>query len=105
MIRRFIPRLLHRLPALLAAAFIATHTAALAHEYEHVFHQHDEPCAQHVMADQLAKALAPVPPTLPLLEPLVDAPAAVSVSRGARPAPSYIARAPPLSLTSLLIRA
>jgi hypothetical protein len=46
--------------ALLAAVFVYASTAASAHEYEHIFDEHNEPCAQHVLADNVAKAPAPL---------------------------------------------
>jgi hypothetical protein len=98
MIRRCLPKWFCHLPAVMAMAFVITHTAALAHEYEHIFHQHDEPCAQHAIADHLAKAPAPLLPVLPALEPTADAPMPVGISRDSRPAPSYVARAPPTSV-------
>jgi hypothetical protein len=49
-------------PVLLAALFVVTHAAALAHELEHVFHQHDVPCALHEAAEHLAMVSPPAPP-------------------------------------------
>jgi hypothetical protein len=47
--------------ALLITVFIVVHMTALAHEFEHVLHQHDAPCGLHVVADHLAMAPAPEP--------------------------------------------
>ena len=80
---------------LLLVAFFAAQVSALAHEYEHVFHQHDEPCAQHVLADQLAKAPAPPPPAV-VAHALVAAATLPSIHfLIARTVPDRTARAPP----------
>jgi hypothetical protein len=86
------PRGLH---ALLLALFLVTQVTALAHELEHVFHQHDAPCALHVVAEHLA-LVAPADPT-PAVEraPVTGvAPLPLLVVAG-RPARPSGARAPP----------
>jgi hypothetical protein len=55
------PHTARLLVALLATIVIATHTTALAHELEHVLHQHEAPCALHVAADHLTIVAPPVP--------------------------------------------
>lgn len=47
------------LHVLLLILFVAVQTTALAHEVQHVLHQHDGPCALHVVADHLVMAAAP----------------------------------------------
>lgn len=55
------PRSSHPVHALLVIVFIAAQVTALAHEFEHVLHQHDAPCALHVAADHLVIVAAPAP--------------------------------------------
>jgi hypothetical protein len=49
------------LHTLLVLVFVLVQATALAHEIQHVLHQHDGPCGLHVAADHLAMAPAPDP--------------------------------------------
>jgi hypothetical protein len=83
------------LHVLLVIAFFAVQVSALAHEIQHVLHQHDAPCGLHVAADQLAMALALVPALASAPAPATDLaplPVAIHPSSTARPSG---ARAPP----------
>ena len=80
---------------LLLVAFFAAQISALAHEYEHAFHQHDEPCAQHVLADQLAKAPAPSPPAVAAHALIAAAAMPPIYFLISRTVPDRTARAPP----------
>jgi hypothetical protein len=83
--------------ALVAIVFLTSQLTALTHEFEHVLHQHEAPCALHVAAEHLTIV---APPSLPLpaaLTPLAAMPLAntdVLPSFGER---STAARAPPRS--------
>lgn len=82
---------------LLAAFFLLTQAAALAHEYDHALHKHDAPCAQHFFAGGLdttaAAALLPVATPVVAVAltfiPTLDLPVS--------PAAPYAVRAPPRS--------
>ncbi|MBI3897840.1 MAG: hypothetical protein HY308_06035 [Gammaproteobacteria bacterium] len=94
-IGRSILRRARALVPLLAVMFVAVQLAALVHEYEHVFHHHEGPCAQHFMADNLAKAPAP-----PLLLMVASASVSENISPSllvllSRTVPSAVARGPP----------
>jgi hypothetical protein len=81
---------------LLVATFVAVQATALAHEFEHVLHQHDAPCGLHVAAEHLVIVAAPVPA---LAVPLVPSTDAVAFAIGQWPplsARPSSARAPPL---------
>jgi hypothetical protein len=80
---------------LLVIFFIAAHVTALAHEFEHVLHQHEAPCALHVAADHLAMATAPVPALAVSPAPLPGKLAPSQVARLPLQARSAAARAPP----------
>jgi hypothetical protein len=54
------------LVAFLVITFVASYVTALAHEFEHVLHQHETPCALHIAADSLSIATAPTPPATPI---------------------------------------
>jgi hypothetical protein len=84
------------LRALIAVLFVVTHAAALSHELQHVFHEHDGPCALHEAAEHLV-AVAPVDPA-PAIGPArgADVPAPALVAGPERPTLSRDARAPPI---------
>jgi hypothetical protein len=46
---------------LLAIVFVATQVTVLSHEFAHLLHQHDAPCALHVAADHLTMVAPPEP--------------------------------------------
>lgn len=87
-----------RLPlwrALLALAFALAQAAALAHEFDHVSHQHEAPCALHFYAGHLdGIAMSGAAPPAVVTGP--TAPIAVASGVLARqPIWPYAARAPP----------
>jgi hypothetical protein len=86
------------LPTLFVAIFVLVQVAALSHELEHVFRQHDEPCDLHIVAAHIVMATAPEPavpaalmcaadPVLPLLDAPMASPLAPS---GARSPPLFV---------------
>lgn len=80
---------------LVVVMFAVVQTAALAHEIQHVLHQHDGPCGLHVVADHLAMASAPAPSlaaVAPATDPLLWSPG----HRRSPPAQSGGARSPPV---------
>jgi hypothetical protein len=81
---------------LLMVALVAVQTTALAHEFEHVLHQHDAPCGLHVAADHLVIVSAPGPALGMLLVPSTDGAAFAIGHLPAPPARPSLARAPPL---------
>lgn len=86
-----------RAAGLLTAIFLVTQLAAMAHEIEHALDAHDEPCALHVAADQLAKAPAPEPLLTLAPAPAVE-PALPDTHANVMRAPRHHdARAPPPS--------
>lgn len=82
--------------ALLLAVFLTGQVSALVHEFEHVLHQHDAPCALHVAAEHLAMASVPVPGNAVMPVPATRAASPSLVE----PPPASVrpsgARAPPL---------
>jgi hypothetical protein len=80
------------------ALFVVTQITALSHELQHVFHQHDVPCALHGAAVHLVAAsppdLAPAmaPPAQAAVMPTVlpAAPEHLVRPRGARAPPHLI---------------
>jgi len=83
--------------AVLVSVFFTVQATAIAHEVQHVLHQHDGPCGLHVAADHLVMAAAPeaapavaLAPAIGLTSPSPDAPLEL-------PAPPSGARAPPIS--------
>ncbi len=80
---------------LLAGLFLLTQVAALAHEYDHVLHKHEVPCAQHSFASGLDAACTAH--ALPAAAPPVAAAAICLPSHDlpSRPAAAYAVRAPP----------
>jgi hypothetical protein len=84
-------------PLLLAAALLLAQVTAFAHEYQHSLHQHDAPCALHVLGDQLGNA--PVAASSALL-PEYCALLASGIIAADTPqliTPAYHGRAPPSS--------
>ena len=85
-------------PTLLAVAFVVVQIAALSHELEHVFGQHNEPCGLHIVAAHIAMATAPEPvveatftPAAYLSLPPTDAPTASPLRpSGARSPPVLV---------------
>jgi hypothetical protein len=82
--------------ALVTCLLVAAQSAALAHEIEHVLHQHGAPCALHVAADHLAMAPAPDPGSWMLLAPSQRSEYAPPSVRPAPPPPPDAARSPPV---------
>lgn len=85
---------------LLAAAFFALQTAALAHELQHDLRQHNEAaCALHLHAEQTGQAAAGSP--LPVAVVLDNAPTRLAPAQvHASAALAYYTRAPPVSIGS-----
>jgi hypothetical protein len=75
--------------------FAVVQTAALAHEIQHVLHQHDGPCGLHVVADHLAMASAPAP-SLAVVAPAIDQLLWSPGNRRSPSAQSSSARSPPI---------
>jgi hypothetical protein len=94
---RRVPRLARlALLTLLVATFVAVQATALAHEFEHVLHQHDAPCGLHVAAEHLVIVSVPAPA---LAAPLAPSTGAIAFAIGSLPplsARPSCARAPPL---------
>ena len=81
---------------LLAAVLIATQVTALAHEIQHVSHEHEGPCALHVAADHLAMASPPAAiSSVPFAAEGCAASLAVTVAAQDSTLP-HSARAPPV---------
>lgn len=89
---------LRRLAAVLfALTLFAAAAAALAHEFDHVLHKHDAPCALHLYADHVGKSFA-VHSTLALPEiGLAVAFPSTTVSFSCAQSVAYRIRAPPIS--------
>jgi hypothetical protein len=89
------PQMVRLLVALVAILLVASHTTALAHELEHVLHQHEAPCALHVAAEHLTI----VTPLTPVAVELATLIARMSPSRSSVLLPpcgrASGARAPP----------
>jgi hypothetical protein len=81
---------------LLVVLFVATQETALAHELEHVAHQHAEPCALHDAAEHLAMASAPGPGAAVALLPACSPAGPAPLASPPLPVPPSGARAPPL---------
>jgi hypothetical protein len=80
---------------LLVIVFVAAPVTALAHEFEHVLHKHEAPCALHVAADHLSMVTAPVPPLEMPPVPMAGEPSSPQNVRRPLRARSTDARAPP----------
>jgi hypothetical protein len=89
------PRTAQIFRTILVIIFIAAQVTALAHEFEHVLHQHEAPCALHVAADHLSMVTTPMPALAVSPVPLTDK---LSLSQNVQPQlrpRSAAARAPP----------
>jgi hypothetical protein len=70
---------------------------ALAHEIQHVAHQHDAPCGLHIAADHLAMAPAPEPALAVVVDPVTASLPASLDALIAPPPRCSEARAPPVT--------
>ena len=68
------PRIVRLFVALLAIIAITSQVTALAHEFEHVLHQHEAPCALHVAADHVTIVTSPIPPLAATPTPVASMP-------------------------------
>jgi hypothetical protein len=82
---------------LVAIILLASQLTALTHEFEHVLHQHEVPCALHVAAEHLTVVTAPAPPLVAAPTPLAAMPLANADLASPRSERSTAARAPPRS--------
>jgi hypothetical protein len=90
------PRSLRTVHALLVIVVIAAQATALSHEFEHVLHRHEGPCALHVAADHLMMVAAPEPAPALAPEPVARLLSPLQVVLLPLPARPSDARAPPL---------
>lgn len=68
------PRISRVFITLLAIIVVTSQMTAQAHEFEHVLHQHEAPCALHVAAEHLTIVTSPVPPVVATPTPLASMP-------------------------------
>jgi hypothetical protein len=92
---RICPQIFYAARAWLVVVFLATQVTALSHEFEHVLHRHDVPCALHVAADHLMMIGVPEPGPAVVLIPLASELSAPHVARTPLRPRSTAARAPP----------
>jgi hypothetical protein len=80
----------------LALIFLVTQATALAHEMEHMLHQHDAQCVLHLAVEHLVMVAAPEPEPVVAPAPVILATFPLLLAPPVRPAHPRAARAPPL---------